>query len=418
MDGPIRDVLNARLNADMSRRRFIRGVGGLTALTVLGPSALIAACSGPAGSAAGSAGASASTAPGSGPSTAPSPVASVKLGGQLNFIGYDGEQAENVAKPLLQANHITLHSTFMGQTDEALTKFQTGGRGQMDIMSNNKDFQRSILDAGLEFMMPLDMSRIPNAAGLWPAFKNAPWVVHDGKTYTVPLIWGDEPCIWDPKKWTGVPAKYTDFSDPKYKGELVLLNDAFGNIWLFAVSLGMPTPNRLTQAELDEVVKAMTKVKPNIVAFGASLGDMVDIIVRGDASMGLGGWAGQIPIAKAKGVDLVVGSPSVDGTFYWCDSYSIAVDAPNLDNAYAFIDYVMKPESSAAIAAELFSGCTIEAGFDHMEKPVRDLFPYDIVRDPSGGVLNTQIVIPPQKDDGNIVGQAAWTKAWDAFKLA
>ena len=40
------------------------------------------------------------------------------------------------------------------------------------------------------------------------------------------------------------------------------------------------------------------------------------------------------------------------------------------------------------------------------------------VRDPSGGVLNTQIVVPPQQANGDIVGAAAWSKAWEQFKLS
>jgi len=408
MDGPVKELWLAKLNADVSRRRFLRGVGGLSVLTVLSPAAILAACST----------AKSSSAPTAAPSAAASAAPPAKLGGVLNWLGYDGEQAETVAKPFLTANGITIQPTFLGQADEALTKFQTGGRGQMDIVSANKDFQRTVLEAGTEFMAPLDMSRIPNAAGLFPAFKVAPWVVKDGKQYTVPLIWGDEPCIYNPKKWDGVPAKYTDFADAKYKGELVLLDDAFGNIWLFSKSLNMPEPQRLTQKQLDDVIAAMLKVKPNIVAFGSSLGDMVDIMVRGDASMGLGGWAGQLPMASAKGVTLQIASPSTDGTFFWSDAYSIMLDAPNIDNAYAFINYMMSPEASAAIASELGSACTIEAAFALLKPEDQKLFPYDIVRRPDGGVLNTQIVLPPQKDDGDIVGAAKWAKAWEQFKLA
>ena len=401
MNNPVRYVMNTRLNADVSRRRFIRGLGGLSALTVIGPSALLAACS-----------------PSASSFSSGSAVTRGELGGSLNFIGYDGEQADNVAGPFFKSNGITMNASFVGAADEALTKFQTGGRGQMDIMAANKDFQRSVLASGVEFMMPLDMSRIPNAAGLWPALQKAPWVVRDGRYFTIPLIWGDEPCIYDPKKWDGVPDKYTDFADPKYKDELVLLNDPFGNIWLWATSLGMPEPSRLTQAQLDQVVKSMLTVKPNIVAFGASLGDMVDIMVRDDASMGIGGWAGQIPLAAEKGVELVVKSPAVDGTFFWSDAYSIALDAPNLDNAYAFIDFMMSPEANAAIADGLGSACTIKAAYDLLDPATRDAFPYDVVRAADGGVLNTQIVTPPQADEGEIVGAAAWSKAWEAFKLS
>ena len=113
-----------------------------------------------------------------------------------------------------------------------------------------------------------------------------------------------------------MPDRYTDFADPKYKGELVFLDDPFGNIWLWAKSIGVPDPSKLTKAQLDETMKALLKVKPNIVTMGASLGDMADIMIRGDASMGLGGWAYQTIIAKQKGTTLVVGSPKVDDRFF------------------------------------------------------------------------------------------------------
>ncbi|WP_244669983.1 PotD/PotF family extracellular solute-binding protein [Kaistia sp. 32K] len=384
----VRGFLNDRLNADVSRRRFIQGAAGLATISVLGASA----------------GASAAETP--------------KLGGQLNFLGWDGEHGGNVAKPFLEKNGIQLQASFQSAADEALTRFNTGGRGAMDLLTPNKDFQRAILASNVELFQPLDLARIPTAAGLFPAFKDAPWLVRDGKTYGIPIIWGDEPCVFNPAKWDKMPARYTDFADPKYKGQLVLLDDPFGNIWLYAVSLGMKEPSRLTAAELEQVIEAMLKMKPNVVTIGASHGDMADVLIRGDASIGIGGWAYQTLIAKEKGVKLVVGSPEVDGTFFWSDAYAIAADAPNLDNAYAFIDFMTSTQSNAALAKELGSGCTVEAAYDLLDPSVRDLYPYDNVRKPGGGILGTQIVVPPQENDGDIVGAPAWVEAWQTFKAS
>jgi len=267
-------------------------------------------------------------------------------------------------------------------------------------------------------MQPLDMSRIPSAAGLFPAFKDAPWLVKDGKTYGVPMIWGDEPCVYNPAKWQAMPERYTDFADPKFKGELVLLDDPFGNIWLWATSLGMPQPSRLTKEQLAQVLEAMLKIKPNVVTVGASHGDMADVLVRGDASIGVGGWAYQAIIAKEKGVTLTVGTPSKDGTFFWSDAYAIAVDSPNIDNAYAFIEFVTQPKSNAALATELASGCTVEAAYALMEPALTSLYPYDNVRAPGGGILGTQTVVPPQNPDGDVVGAASWVEAWQTFKVS
>ncbi len=345
--------------------------------------------------------------------------ASPQLGGQLNFVGYDGEDARNVAKPFFEETGITMNPTYMADPYQPLTMFQTGGRGQMDIIADNKDFMREVLDADVELFQPLDMSRIPNAAGLFEAFKEAPWVYKDGQMYGVPLIWGDQPVVYDPERWPeGPPAKYTDFEDSKYAGELVMVDDPVANTWLFARSLGFPEPQRLTQEQLDQTIDAMLKVKPNVVTLTPTLGDEADVLIRGDASMGIGGWAYQIQIAKEKGKTLAAASPAEDGTYYWSDAYAIAVDAPNIDNAYAFIDYMMAPENNAAIAAELGSAATIEDAVPLMPEDARDLYDYEEVRQPGGGILGTQAIMPPPTDEGDIVGIPAWKEAWDRFKLS
>lgn len=385
MNELIKNLLDARLNTAVSRRRFLQGAAGLTAVTVLG---------------------------------LPEARAETKLGGPLNFFGYDGEQAQNVAKPFLEKNGIQLNASFAGAADETLTRFNTGGRGSMDLMTMNKDFQKSIIDSKTELFQALDMSRIPNAAGLFAAFKDAPWLVRDGKTYGIPMIWGDEPCVYNPAKWDKMPQKYTDFADEKYKGEIVLLDDPFGNIWLFAKSLGIKDPSRLTKAELQQALDAMLKMKPNVATIGASLGDMADVMIRGDASIGIGGWSYQTIIAKDKGVTLVSGTPADDGTFFWSDGYALAVDAPHADNAYAFIDFVTSPESNAALAKELGSGATVEKAYDLMDDATKKLYDYSVVRKPGGGILATQTVVPPQTADGDIVAAAAWVEAWQTFKVS
>ena len=165
-----RRLLDNRLNAHVSRRRFLAGAAGLATVTVLGR---------------------------------PVDAMAQTLGGPLNFFGYDGEQGQNVAKDFLAENNIQMNATFAGAADETLTRFNTGGRGSMDIITMNKDFQKSIIDSNTELFQALDLARIPNAAGLFPAFKDAPWLYRDGKTYGIPMIWGDEPCVYDPAKWDG-----------------------------------------------------------------------------------------------------------------------------------------------------------------------------------------------------------------------
>jgi spermidine/putrescine-binding protein len=394
MNEPLHELRKAKLEAIVSRRYVLNGILGVGAVAAFGP--FLAAC------------ATSKTPAASGSATA-------KLGGKLNFIGYSGEDAATVAKVFLTKNAIKMNPSFIASPDEPLTKFKTGGRGQLDIISDNKDFQRALLAAGEELYTPLDLARIPNAAGLFPAFASAEWLIKDGKVYGIPLIWGDEPCVYNPKKWSGVPAKYTDFADSKYKGSLVMVDDPVANTW--AKSMGLVNPSRLTQVQLDATIAEMRKTKPNVVTFSATLGDQADVLVRGDASIAIGGWAYQIVLAEKKGVMLKSASPATDGTFYWSDAYGIALGSPNIDNAYAFINFMMSPEANAAIATELGSGATIAAAVDKLDAKTKGLYDYTMVEKTGGGVLGTQVVVPPTKDDGDIVGMPKWVKAWEAFKL-
>ena len=77
---------------------------------------------------------------------------------------------------------------------------------------------------------------------------------------------------------------------------------------------------------------------------------------------------------------------------------------------------MMSPEANAAIASELGSGCTIEAALPLVDPAIAPLYPYDQVM-AEGGVLDTQVVIPPAEDDGDIVGIAKWKEAWQRWKI-
>jgi spermidine/putrescine-binding protein len=340
------------------------------------------------------------------------------LGGDLNFIGWAGEDGPEVAGAWLEENGITVNATYVSGAEDPLTAFNTGQRGQMDIIAYNKDFGNTVLDAGIELFQPLDMSRIPNAEGLFPALKNAEWATRDGQTYGIPLVWGDEPLVYNPASWSpeDIPPKYTGFSDPKWAGALTMVDDPVANTWLWSRSLGHPEPARITQEQLDEVINVMAETKPNVVAFATDLGDQGDILIRGDATMAIGGWAYQKVLGAEADVELSIGLPSEDGTYYWADAYAIAVDAPNLCNAYAFIDFMMDPANNAAMATALGSGATIESAVDLLDEETRALYDYTIPEDPDS-VLGTQVVFPPAEDDGDIVGLGKWNEAWQDFKL-
>src|SRR5437867_860787 len=140
-----------------------------------------------------------------------------KVGGQLVFVGVDGEDARAIAKPFLQKNHVTLKVSYIADNDTLLTKLRTGGDHQFDVMTIPKD--SAPREMALGFVQPLGLNS-STFGGLFRGLQTAPWIMSGGKTYGFPLIWGSEPCVYNPKKFTGLPPKYTDFADKKYARSL------------------------------------------------------------------------------------------------------------------------------------------------------------------------------------------------------
>ena len=94
------------------------------------------------------------------------------------------------------------------------------------------------------------------------------------------------------------------------------------------------------------------------------------------------------------------------------------MDAPDTGNAYAYLDFMTSAASNAALATELGSGATVEKAYDLLTPAAKALYDYDTVRQPGGGILGTQTVVPPQTADGDIVAAAAWVEAWQTFKAS
>ncbi len=388
----------SRLNDPMTRATLLKRSMGVAALGATG--SLLAACG----------------ASDDGTSASASVSANQPIGGELRYVGWDGEDGAAAMAKFIKRNNITVSATGVASGDELLTKLRSEG-GNIDLVTQNKDYAAIAMELGL--LTALDLALLPNYDDIYDSFHDAPWTSHDGETFVIPLIWGEEPIVYDPRKWDGVPARYTDLAESRFKGELTTLDDPYSNLWLFSKSLGHPDPARITQEQLDQTLDAALTVKPNIVSLAASFGDLTDLLVRGDASMAFNGWAAMTVFAAEKGVELKHAVPAVDGTYFWSDGYSIPVGAPNPRTAYAYIDRIISPTANAALAESLFSGAVSPQAAKLLPASIRNLYDYSLVETVRDGVgPRGGGILPPLKDDGEIVGVAKWKEAWQKFKIA
>jgi spermidine/putrescine transport system substrate-binding protein len=340
-----------------------------------------------------------------------------KVGGVLTFVGTSGEDGTAIAKPWLEKHHVTLKVKATAGNAILMTELRTGGTHQFDVITTDKTSCYQEIDLG--FIQPLDLTQLHGFDGLFPGFQTASWLHKGGKTWGFPLVWGSEPCVWNPKKWSKMPPRYTDFADKKFAKSLTTIDEPYGNQWLVAKSLRLGENgqhNRLTQKELDQVRDAWKAIYKNVVALSVAYGDQTDFLVTGPSSIALNSWQAVVGFAKAKGVKLVYGNPVRDGTYYWSDSYFITSHSQNLATAYAYVNYMTSAENNAKLAKALLSGCTIAKARKLLGSSISAGYDYSLVQHHITNPDFNQSYVPPDKNEGNIVGKDAWVKSWEQVK--
>ena len=92
-------------------------------------------------------------------------------------------------------------------------------------------------------------------------------------------------------------------------------------------------------------------------------------------------WSGDIQQVMAEDDDLAYVVPE-EGTLLWVDTMCIAKGAPHLDNAHAFINFILDAEVHGKIASEIQYACPNRAALEHI--------PGSRPREPARSTLTTR----------------------------
>jgi putrescine transport system substrate-binding protein len=111
----------------------------------------------------------------------------------------------------------------------------------------------------------------------------------------------------------------------------------------------------------------LAKVRPHIRLFSST---MIDDLAGGKACVALG-WAGDMNIARGRALENKSGNvievllPNTGGLIFM-DNLAIPKDAKHPNNAYAFMNYFLRPEVSASLTNELNYATANKASLAHV----------------------------------------------------
>lgn len=249
-------------------------------------------------------------------------------------------------------------------SNEAMfTKIQQGGTAY-DIAIPSEYMIQKMIKAKL--LMPLDHQKITGLENIEPRFLDLDF---DTKNqYSIPYFWGTLGIVYNDKMVDG--KKITSWNDlwrPELKDNIMLIDGAREVIGLGLNSLGYSL-NSKNMTQLDQAYDKLKKLTPNIKAIVA---DEIKMYMENEESAVAVTFSGEAADMMAENEHLHYVIPN-DGTNLWFDNIVIPKTVQNKEGAYAFINFMLRPENAAQNAEYIGYSTPNEAALKLLPKEITE----------------------------------------------
>src|ERR1700758_4504108 len=136
----------------------------------------------------------------------------------LNLLVWEGYADPSFVKGFEEQCKCKVSSSYMGTSDELVSKLRGGSASNYDVISPSSDVATMISTAGLA--APLDLGKVPSYSQLSPKLTSLELVRANGQVFGVPFMWGPNPLIYDTKEFAQAPDSWNVLWDPKLKGKI------------------------------------------------------------------------------------------------------------------------------------------------------------------------------------------------------
>ncbi|WP_405030136.1 polyamine ABC transporter substrate-binding protein [Mycoplana sp. BE70] len=231
-------------------------------------------------------------------------------------------------------------------------KLLTGGTGYDVVVPTNTFLQRQIA-AGV--YQKLDKSKLPNLKNMWDMISERMEPFDPGNEYSINYMWGTVGIGYNKAKvkealGTDEIDSWKVIFDPanaeKLKDCGINMLDSPTDIIPVTLAYLGENPDSHDPADVAKAEEALVKVRPFVRKFHSS--EFINGLANGDICIAIG-WSGDIfqsrdrAVEAGNGVDVGYVIPK-EGTQMWFDQMAIPADAPHVEEAHEFLNYMMRPE--------------------------------------------------------------------------
>jgi spermidine/putrescine transport system substrate-binding protein len=319
----------------------------------------------------------------------------------VNVYGWSSDMSNEIIQAFEKETGIKVNHSGYSSNEELYAKLRAIGPGSYDVIEPSSYYvSRMIAQNMLE---PIDVTKLKNYKNIDPEFLHPSY---DPKgVHAIPYFWGVTGIFVNRKYYPDLKiTRWTDLWQPQYKNQLFMLDDPRELFSIALITLGY-SPNDSNREHIKQAYERLRLLSANIKLYNSSA--VVSIVGDEDATLGIM-WNGNFYSAAAYNKNLEFIFPE-DGFVIWVDNFAIPKGAEHKENAYKFIDFLLKAETAKAMSLNNSEAITNTAGRKLLPPELRD----SKVIYPSDEILKRGIY----QEDINDAALADYANYWEKLKL-
>lgn len=335
--------------------------------------------------------------------------------GTVNVYNWSDYIAEDTLDNFTAETGIAVNYDVFDSNELVEAKLLAGNSGY-DVVVPSGFFLSRQIEAGL--FQKLDKSMLSNLGNMDPAIM-AETAIHDpGNEYGIDYMWGTTGLGYNAdmlKERLGEDANLSTWDllfDVDTVSKLadcgVTMLDAPNEAFAAALNYLGFDPNSENPEEFAKAEELLTAIRPHVRYYNSS--QYIDDLGNGEVCL-THGYSGDVFIAlyaaEEAEADFEIGyAIPEEGAVKWFDMFAIPSDAPNVENAHIFIDYMMRADVAAANTNYVYYASGNAAALPMIDDEVKD----DPAIYPTADVSENLFVLTARTPDFSEQMTRAWTR--------
>ncbi len=292
----------------------------------------------------------------------------------LRLITWSGYAPPELIEKFKDETGITVEVT-LSNNEEMISKLRATRGGGFDLAQPSQDRISSVVEE-YGIYQPIDYAKVDTELidpSLLEAVRKNTRV--DGKSYAVPHVYGTSGLVVNKEKAPGIK-DYKDLLDPKYTGR-VSYRLKRPTLLAMGYSLGydpfaLYDDREAYQGFLDEIEKALIKAKPVVKVYWDNADQLLGLFTSGEV------WAAMA--WEQAGWKLYEENPNIDyiaptsGAMAWVDTFTLPSKSENVEGAYKWINFMLRPENAAVFTNKEKYGTASKDAVKFLEPHIADNF--------------------------------------------